>query len=419
MTEVVRSADPVVSQAKRAACRGRVDEAFALLEQGIADAPDPWRRAELLYHLGALQRRVGDFAAASRNFATVVAAASGTDPLLRARVQLQQAEVAIRRGDATECGALLQSAFRELRSAGATPADLGFYHLVKGHLQAHDNDVAQAQASYERARSLFRNAGDPTEESYALMVMGNCYSQALDFGKALAYYNRALKTLDQGEGDSLLLSRIYANMAETHQDLGELDKARAEYLDAMVLMRRAQDLRGLAQAHTALGQLELARGGLEEAEKNLLESRGICERTGDVLIDAFNGPSLALLRLRQGNSTAAQQEVDKDLRRIERLTNAGAKALTWSVAAEVSASRGQDESADRFFAKGVETYLGIGDRLKAAEVTFQWAKWLYKSKREEEAMTRLQEVITPLIELGLRAQERRILSEWERLVHGR
>jgi len=416
VTDPLSTDDPVVKEAEELARRGRLGEAVDHLRASATRTGDQRRRALYSYYWGAMLRRTGQLAEAKRRFDEALALAGGSDVLLRAQIQLQQADLASRMGEGLEAQALLQATFPVLRTKGGSSMDLAYYHLVSGHLSLAAGTTDAAHKSYERARGLFRSAAEHTEEAYTLMMLGDCHYQSHDFGKALAYYHHALKTLDRGPGDLLLLGHLYATMANTHRELGETEKARQLYGDAQVMLKRCNDRRGMALALANRAYLQVRAGRLDDAEVDYRSSRALEGEVGDRRLSVLNAAGLARLLSRRGDLTAAATEAQAGLAASKAVADSEERAMALAAAAEVAMAQGQHGTGAAYLQEAHELLVRTDRRIRAAEVLFEWAKMDHRAGRTDEAMMRLQEVITFYIEMGLRTEERRVLTEWETIV---
>lgn len=276
------------------------------LDRGVAAADrcrDDGLRARLRWLRGAARRRAGHAGARSD---LDEALALATDPVLRARIQAQQAVVQVLAGNPDECLRLTDEVLRLARDAGAD--------IVVGralHMRAR---IACQRGSYDAAEETFAEAmrllshddvglGLMLLERSANQVQLHAYTEAdTNIARAATAFGR----VGFGRGlDYVAAARLSAALR------------RGDEAEAISLAQGAVDAarrRGEAARETmTLSQLAiiwLVFGHLERAEPALIEARAAAEVSGQ----SYNREFMDLLR---GTTAIERRDPEAALRRLE------------------------------------------------------------------------------------------------------
>ena len=156
----------------------------------------------------------------------------------------------------------LRRELKEPRGEGFTEASLGYAYFLSGN-------VNEAMVHYERALPLQRSVKDPRiAQTYT--VVGMVHVSRNEIERGLKYYHDALAVQQnptsrdaQGEANTL------EKMGEAFALLGDLSKARDNYLKALDLSRKIRDPNVEALAQFSLAKLEQSAGRLIEANEHI------------------------------------------------------------------------------------------------------------------------------------------------------
>ncbi|MBI4672835.1 MAG: tetratricopeptide repeat protein [Chloroflexi bacterium] len=97
---------------------------------------------------------------------------------------------------------------------------------------------------------------------------------------ALRLFEQSLAVRRQGDDLNARADTIY-QIARTHHLLGNLDKARIHYRDAMRLYQRIKNTQGIAASKTALGRLMIQLGFVDDALRELEAANEIYHQMSD------------------------------------------------------------------------------------------------------------------------------------------
>lgn len=268
---------------------GAMREATELTRGAVADLerwPDDTRheQASARLSLVRLLADAGDSAAAEAEARRVVelAAEVGDDPLLAAPALFALAGFALQRGDETAC--------RDQLAAG----DLLLGPLPPGHPSRLQADGLRASLEWGRgnpataialAKSAVRRAEGTLGLPAALCFLGEQAHHAGDLPQAEAAYERALGVQRQADQE-------HPDQAATLRGLARVHLSRGNPAAAEVRFRRAHDLRraALGDRHPSTAESLADVASLAQQAGDLRAAEGMFREVADVRRDAY-GPS--------------------------------------------------------------------------------------------------------------------------------
>jgi DNA-binding SARP family transcriptional activator len=267
-------AAPYAHQAgKRAALLAAWREAIAFYEQALAGTPDE-RRGDILMSLGDAYSRLGETADASEAY--------------RSALTLAQARQDAAGADTARL-ALAQSMFTQSRFAAAIALAQEVIAAGRGEsvmeaeftwgtaLSIEGADLAGAAEHLRRAIALAPVGQPPARLAQAYFELGSVAAQQGNLHEAIAFYREALAVA--GEADEALVHRILAyNNLAYHLHLLN-DPSAAEYATAGMALAQERGVLGVqTYLYSTLGEIALARGDLDAAERNFTDGLALAER---------------------------------------------------------------------------------------------------------------------------------------------
>jgi CHAT domain-containing protein/tetratricopeptide (TPR) repeat protein len=244
----------LVNLGNLAALAGDDESADALYHEALSlfrGAEDLVGAAEVWHDIGLLRTARGDYAGAIAALSTALRTYEITGPptaVASVRIDLAVARAAA--GD-------LQSAVRELRRAAAAAGDvpdlLARIELARADLAVQFNRAADADASYQRAQTLFRRARDDAGEAEAIQGRGYVLLLREDYTRARDVLQIALRA----QGSASVRSRAWTRLLLGYalRQSGDSGAARRVVIAALDTLRAARDAAGEATALGALADL--------------------------------------------------------------------------------------------------------------------------------------------------------------------
>lgn len=290
--------------ANLAATDGRFTRAGTLYREALALHRAAGEIAEAgrdLQSIGSLSLRLGDYRAAIAALTESAAILARTGPpedAVAAHADLAQAYAGI--GDLRAAAQAVGRAEQSARDAD--PASAAALALVRGDLALDANALAEAEAEYARAESLYVRAGDAAGTAAARQGLGALQLRRGDARAAVrTFAASAAAQRAEGEPRGAALTDLLLGAAQA--ELGDADAALATTRRAQVTLRRLSDPVAEASAFAALGDLAERAGRTGEAEAAY--ARGLA------VLDRREAPGMvAVLRWGLGRALRAQGDLD-------------------------------------------------------------------------------------------------------------
>ncbi len=163
-----------------------------------------------------------------------------------------------------------------------------------------------------------RSLGDRTAEATTLNNIGLAYSDLGEKQKAKEYFNQALP-LFRAVGDRAKEATTLNNIGIVYSDLGEKQTALDYYKQALDLRQKAGDRRGEANSLNNLGNTYSELGKLEKAEEYFNQALPLFRTVGDRPGEALTLYNRAIFKGDRGNLIAALTDIETSIKIIENL----------------------------------------------------------------------------------------------------
>jgi tetratricopeptide (TPR) repeat protein len=131
-------------------------------------------------------------------------------------------------------------------------------HYELGALHARLRQFDQALAEYERARDIYRTAGQRDQEATTVNAMGVGYLDQGEYEQAEAAFDQALGMYASGQRDARVVT--LCNLGDTYTDQARFEEARRVYRRGRSLARWTQNGEGQVYALRGMGRVEEALG---------------------------------------------------------------------------------------------------------------------------------------------------------------
>jgi tetratricopeptide (TPR) repeat protein len=122
-------------------------------------------------------------------------------------------------------------------------------HYELGALHARLRQFDQALAEYERARDIYRTAGQRDQEATTVNAMGVGYLDQGEYEQAEAAFDQALGMYASGQRDARVVT--LCNLGDTYTDQARFEEARRVYRRGRSLARWSQNGDGQVYAYAA------------------------------------------------------------------------------------------------------------------------------------------------------------------------
>lgn len=137
------------------------------------------------------------------------------------------------------------------------------YYLLQNYVAAIEH--------LEQALDLFVNSTDPSRDldiAQCQEYLGRVFFEKGEYSLALQYLEQVVPIYDK-PGDDRDAAQVRALIGETYEQMRDVERARATYLEALTVLNKKEDRVKVAAVSFALGQLELGQNNYEAAEQYL------------------------------------------------------------------------------------------------------------------------------------------------------
>ena len=289
----------------------------------------------------------------------------------RSEALLLAATASMRLGDVARAGELAGEAADAFRLRADHDGRLRAVNLL-GAVAFERGDLDEAARCFETARSLARQLDDTLFGAHAANNLASVAHLRGDAPLALSLYRVALLAY-QRLGDRRGTTQTYHNLGLTFRELGAWADADEATVQALRHARMVEDEALAAIAVTGRAELDMARGALDVAARELDRASELAVESGDVIGIAEIGRVRALVALRRNAPQLALEEARR----------AGSMAMEQ------------------------------GSALLAAECAAAEALALLRLERVDEAMTRREQATEGFVRLGAVAHAARLSRDWE------
>lgn len=232
---------------------GYWEEWIPYLERGVAcsqQVNDCWAEARLQLDIGHLQQRLGNYGQAEHYLTSALDYFHSVDDQdLSTFALCRLANCALHRRQFVVAKALMQNAFALSPLDESTEA---YCHFIAGHIYCEQKEFSRARNAYERAMTLWQNAGDQRRFALSQQNLGRVLMLQHAYPQALQYYQAAADILSI-LGDEANLAVVQMNMGITHSLLGASQHALVHYQKAKRIFQTTGAIADLAHNFTNEG----------------------------------------------------------------------------------------------------------------------------------------------------------------------
>jgi CHAT domain-containing protein/Tfp pilus assembly protein PilF len=319
-----------------------------------------------IHQQGVLKERRGDWGGAAELLvqAQVMYERIG-NALGVASTQNELAIVAYRRGDVAGAQRAFEATLAAYRRGGSAGGAATVLNNL-GSLAMNEGDYAEAAARYGEALATYRELGDQPGVALALRGLGVLASRRGDYPTALTTFSEALAIVQRTGPESQEID-VRVALADTHADMGDLERARVELDRAEALARRRGE--GVAAGKIALarGHLAFRFNRLAEAERQYARAERVARGAGADETHTRNRAQLGIgeVLLQRGSYRRAQVLLRRLLARGEfDLANA---AQTRMRLGDAAWRGGDTATARRVLRMAIDTLHALGAVTDEAE----------------------------------------------------
>ncbi|HEX4961256.1 MAG TPA: CHAT domain-containing protein [Thermoanaerobaculia bacterium] len=278
--------------------------------QAPAEPQDAATRAKTAFDAGVSAANRNDLAAAGALFDQALAAARETgDRRMEARALNAQGNIALRKND-------LATAWDRYTAAVVAGTETG-HRLVLMLSERGLGDVAAARGQnfdalkhFETSLALAREEGNDRIAEGVLNAIGSVYLELADYGKALEYFQAALKTPTDSQDE---VSYTLNNLGYAYSDLGYSEIGLSYFHRALAIAEKLHDDYAVMRLHNNIGLHYAKKGDNKRALDHFTRALHLAQGTGDHASEAHDWNSLGSIYEAQKRYALAADAYGKSL----------------------------------------------------------------------------------------------------------
>ena len=306
--------------------------------------------------------------------------------------EIEKASIACRRGfillDHGEFEKALREAVNSFRTMRLTDEhrEVANAQVLMANCYFRLGKHSEAEQYFLDSLSSYRRINDVVGEAYILNNLGLFHKNACRWGRAISYFDKALKISDE-LGLTQHKVRVTLHLGIVYLKKRSFAEATSAFTNARSMARQSGDNLKYARSTLMLGVAETRTGNLAAAEKHLLEARVVSERRSYKREMALADEFLGDLMLERGDLEGAKENYSIALSAARKISPTGdiiAEVLRRM--AHLSLTRNKPEEAIKTGLKAIEIAKKCGEihEIGFAERTIGLAYVLLKKKREAE-----------------------------------
>jgi predicted ATPase len=237
------------------------------------------------------------------------------------------------------------------RGAPEHRSALGSILALQGHLLYRQGRQDAATRLAERGLALGRSLGDTEAIMNALFVLGTAAELRGDYPNARRSHQEALVITRELDRPYLMIAM--KNLANVEWALGQLDRARALFTEALALSRQQGNPLGVVIVLSHFGALTLLTDGPDAARPLLHEGLDLAREIGFVHEISNLQRSLAQAAFADGDLSQARTLLTEALERARETGYRTAEALTLTALGRLAAKQDGRDEAERCYRRSL------------------------------------------------------------------
>jgi serine/threonine protein kinase/Tfp pilus assembly protein PilF len=239
--------------------------------------------------------------------------------------------------------------------------------LVEANSADRTADFKRELAAANRAVERAKSRGERLTAARGLLLSGWALFNLGEIEKATAQSLEA-KAAYEAVGDKVGLSRALHNLALILVSQGKLDEAENDYNQAISIRRQIQDNQGLARALNDLGLLHERRGDLPGALKRYEEGLAVALQISETGAIAGAYSNIGNIQLAQGKPVEARKSIEQSLTLFRQIGNKNGIAVCLANLGNLASDAGDSASARKLYEESAATFTAIGQKAGNAQL---------------------------------------------------
>ncbi|HVB75891.1 MAG TPA: helix-turn-helix transcriptional regulator [Ktedonobacteraceae bacterium] len=213
-----------------------------------------------------------------------------------------------------------------------------------------------ALENHMRCASVLENQliNDPIFALDVFSNLANDFFRHGDLERAVAYYHRALATLEGMKRDSKSFAEMYMEISQRYKNAGKINVARDYVMRSLAIYEMRDEQRTVGLTHQRLGKAFEKQNDLDGAEREYREAISIEEELEDDVTASICHTSLAELLVKRGKTAAAEQEAQAALSSARRSGDAQTQGQALIALAQLRHNAKDYKDADELFSQALD-----------------------------------------------------------------
>ena len=267
-------------------------------------------------------------------------------------------------------------------------------YIEYGNLYRNLSDYADALKYQGKADSIYQVLHLEYQRLAPIANIGDVYFDQGDYPKALDYFRRSLKYMEDNKDQNTNICKLYSAVGITYNNMEQYDEAEKWLLKGLETSKRINATRVHADILNYLGKLKIETKKFDEAEKYLIEAKTFLLAQKLMLERTTNATHLGHLYVKKESLDKAKTELTEAIELGEKF---GKDAVLWEAYFRMGQyyrkSKNLKEAKDHLFRS-----VHVVEKLRNNVVGGEEAKKLFSS--DKWIMEAYEELISVLLELG-------------------
>ena len=249
------------------------------------------------------------------------------------------------------------------------------------------NDIGNPEEALKqigRALSIFENAKNEKGITRACICLGNIFFRTHVHGKALAYYNRAIK-MSESRGNYMSVMGVKQNVAMIKFDQGFISDAEKDFKSIVESTRKKDMLMLHNYVATNLARVYVHTGRWDDTISISEEVRELSNKLGNKRQSAIVTSYMAEAHVMKGDIEKAERLLDENNDTVIGTGDFMTEAYALRARAILNQEKGEFQKAYEAFRDAANTLTKVNARSELALIYIDWAKALCKEGNTSQA----------------------------------
>ncbi|OQY40291.1 MAG: hypothetical protein B6226_00055 [Candidatus Cloacimonetes bacterium 4572_65] len=263
---------------------------------------------------------------------------------------------------------------------------MGVYYMEKGQ-------YFEALQNFKLNFNLIES-----EENYRFLAsgahnIGTIYHKLGDKEQAIVYYRRALK-IAEDTGNRITKCKVLCDIALVEQRENHTDNAIQKLNRALDIATLIQNDNQKSKIYYNLSQINYGKRNFDEALINCLLAKSIGEKLNNRLTTSYVNSLLGKIYFAVGKVSQAKEILLLNIEHQKEIGDSEGLANSYVILAIEANSCKEFNSADKYYSKSFDILHKLGNKKAEGSCLYNWAVCDYEQLKYQEAIAKLNEVIS-------------------------